>query len=75
MALGAGDAAGCGTSMGRPMGGMARGCSSRRWSLLSSGISIAPAFADALPGHLPPDSASQARIATVTSTLKEIASL
>jgi hypothetical protein len=36
---------------------------------------VAGGFADALPGHLPPDSASQARITTVTSTLKEIASL
>jgi hypothetical protein len=32
-------------------------------------------FGDALPGHLAPDSASQARITTVMARLKEIASL
>jgi len=32
-------------------------------------------FLDALPGHLPPDSASQERIATVLARLREIASL
>ncbi|MGD0956152.1 MAG: hypothetical protein ABR953_04905 [Candidatus Acidiferrales bacterium] len=35
----------------------------------------APAFLDALPGHLPPDAASQERITTVLARLKEIASL
>jgi len=33
------------------------------------------AFTDALPGHLPPDAASQERILTVTSRLQEIAQL
>jgi hypothetical protein len=32
-------------------------------------------FLDALPGHLPPDAASQERVATVLARLKEIASL
>ncbi len=32
-------------------------------------------FTDALPGHLPPDAASQERVATVISRLEEIASL
>jgi hypothetical protein len=37
-------------------------------------ISI-PEFNDALPGHLPPDTASQERAGTIFSRLKEIASL
>ena len=32
-------------------------------------------FLDALPGHLPPDAASQERVATVISRLREIAQL
>ncbi len=32
-------------------------------------------FLDALPGHLPPDAASQERITTVLARLKEVASL
>jgi hypothetical protein len=32
-------------------------------------------FTDALPGHLPPDSASQDRVGTIISRLEEIASL
>jgi hypothetical protein len=32
-------------------------------------------FLDALPGHLPPDAASQERISTVLARLTEIASL
>jgi hypothetical protein len=37
-------------------------------------ISIS-AFMDALPGHVPPDAASQERVATIISRLEEIASL
>jgi hypothetical protein len=32
-------------------------------------------FVDALPGHLPPDPASQARIRTLKSSLEKIAAL
>ena len=32
-------------------------------------------FTDALPGHIPPDAASQERVGTIISRLKEIASL
>ena len=34
---------------------------------------VAREFLDALPGHLPPDSANQERITTVTARLREIA--
>jgi hypothetical protein len=37
-------------------------------------ISI-PAFNDALPGHVPPDAASQERVGTIILRLTEIASL
>jgi hypothetical protein len=33
------------------------------------------AFNDALPGHLPPDAASQERVGTIISRLEELASL
>jgi hypothetical protein len=32
-------------------------------------------FMDALPGHVPPDAASQERVGTIISRLEEIASL
>lgn len=34
-----------------------------------------PAFMDALPGHVPPDAASQERVATIIARLEEIGSL
>jgi hypothetical protein len=34
-----------------------------------------PAFNDALPGHVPPDAASQERVGTIILRLTEIASL
>jgi hypothetical protein len=33
------------------------------------------AFTDALPGHVPPDAASQERVGTIISRLEEIGSL
>ncbi len=39
-----------------------------------AGLLTAPGFIDALPGYLPPDNASQARIGTVLRRLKAVAS-